>query len=98
MKRMGEIRRLVFDVLKPHEPPMLDLTQRVTEAEGVTGVNATLVEIDKNVINVKLTIEGESIDYESVEHLIEDSGGSIHSIDQVACGEHIVEESPTPQD
>jgi hypothetical protein len=95
---MVPIRRLVLDVLKPHEPTTVVFTQQVAEAEGVASVNATLVELDREVLNVKFTIEGEAIEYSSVEAIIEDSGGTIHSVDQIACGEYIVEDSPTPQD
>ncbi|PSQ23929.1 hypothetical protein BRD01_05430 [Halobacteriales archaeon QS_8_65_32] len=95
---MAAIRRLVFDVLKPHEPATIDLAGQVADSEGVSGVNATLLEIDQDVQNVKLTIEGDAIDYEAVEAVVEDSGGSVHSIDQVACGDHLVEDIPTPQD
>lgn len=95
---MAQIRRLVIDVLKPHEPPVLTFTQQVGGAESIAGINATLIELDKEVQNVKLTIEGEAIDYDAVEARIEDAGGTIHSVDQVACGEYIVENAPTPQD
>lgn len=95
---MAQIRRLVVDVLKPHEPPILTFTQQVGGAESIAGVTATLIELDKEVQNVKLTIEGEAIDYDAVEAIIEDAGGTIHSVDQVACGEYIVEDVPTPQD
>lgn len=95
---MAPIRRLVVDVLKPYEPPMLAFTQQVAEAESVVGINATLIELDKEVQNVKLTIEGEGIEYDDVEAIIEDAGGTIHSLDQVACGEDIVEDAPTLQD
>lgn len=95
---MAPLRRLVVDVLKPHEPPTLTFTQQIAETESVAGVNATLIELDKEVQNVKFTIEGESIDYDVIEEIIEDAGGTIHSVDQVVCGEYIVEDSPTPQD
>lgn len=95
---MPSIRRLVVDVLKPHEPPMLPFTQQVADVESVTGVNATLIELDQEVQNVKITVEGDAVDYDAVKTVIEDAGGSIHSVDQVACGEHIVESAPTPQD
>ena len=95
---MAAIQRLVLDVLKPHEPPTLTFTQQVAEAESVAGVTTTLIELDKDVQNVKLTIEGETIDYDDVEAIIEDAGGTIHSVDQVACGEYIVKDAPTPQD
>lgn len=48
---MKKIRGLVLDVMKPHEPG-----------------------------------------------IIEGLGGSVHSVDQVICGEHMVEETKTPQD
>ena len=95
---MAPIRRLVVDVLKPYEPPTLDFTQQVAEADSVAGVNATLIELDREVQNVKFTIEGEGIAYDDVERIIEDAGGTIHSVDQVVCGERIVEDAPTPQD
>ena len=95
---MAPTRRLVIDALKPHEPPTLAFTQQVAEAENVAGVNATLIELNKEVQNVKLTIEGGAIDYNDIEAIIEDLGGTIHSVDQVACGEYIVEDAPTPQD
>lgn len=95
---MAQIRRLVVDVLKPHEPPTLAFAQQVAEVESVAGVNATLIELDREVQNVKLTVEGESVDYDAVEAAIEDAGGSVHSVDQIACGEYIVEDAPTPQD
>ncbi len=95
---MGKIKRLVLDVLKPHKPSMIEFAQRVEDAEGVSGVNATLVEIDEEVQNIKLTVEGDSINQEDVEHRVKDLGGSIHSYDEIVCGEKMVEESETPQD
>ncbi len=95
---MGKIKRLVLDVLKPHQPSMIEFAQRVEDAEGVVGVNATLVEIDEEVQNIKLTVEGEDVNHQDVEHRVQDLGGSIHSYDEIVCGEKMVEESETPQD
>ncbi|WP_254546936.1 DUF211 domain-containing protein [Halomarina pelagica] len=95
---MVSTRRLVIDVLKPHEPSTLAFAQQIAAVESVAGVNATLIEIDKEVQNVKFTVEGEAIDYDDVEAIIEDAGGTIHSVDQVVCGEYLVENAPTPQD
>jgi len=95
---MAPIRRLVLDVLKPHDPPVTDLTERVADVDGVRGSNCTLVEIDRKVTNVKLTIEGDGIDEDGVTEVIEAHGGTVHSIDEVACGEELIEASKTPQD
>jgi hypothetical protein len=95
---MVPVARLVVDVLKPHQPTTIEFTQRVANADSVAAVNATLIELDQKVKNLKLTIEGDAIDYDEVEAVIEDAGGTIHSIDQVVCGDRMVEEAPTPQD
>lgn len=95
---MAPTRRVVFDLLKPHDPSMLELADRVADLEGIDGVNATLLELDREVQNVKLTVEGTDVDFATVEDAIEDLGASAHSIDQVIAGERVVEDVRTPQD
>ncbi|WP_424003507.1 DUF211 domain-containing protein [Haloarcula salina] len=95
---MATVRRLVIDVLKPHEPPLIDFTERIAAQHSVAGVTASLVERDKEVQNVKLTIEGDGVDFTSVEEAVEELGASVHSVDEVSCGERVVEERATFQD
>lgn len=92
------IRRLVLDVMTPREPDILEFADAAAGCAGVDGVNAVLVETDREVENLKLTMEGDDIDAASVEETILDLGGTVHSIDQVLCGELVVEQSGTPQD
>lgn len=95
---MAPTRRVVFDLLKPHDPSMLELADRVADLDGIDGVNATLLELDREVQNVKLTVEGTDVDFSAVEDAIEDLGASAHSVDQVITGERVVEDVRTPQD
>lgn len=95
---MPPLRRLVVDVLKPHDPPLLEFTQQLAGVESVDGVTGTLIELDQEVQNVKLTFEGNDVDYEAVADAIQGLGASVHSVDQVACGEYVVEDRATPQD
>ncbi|MFB6158586.1 MAG: DUF211 domain-containing protein [Candidatus Nanohalobium sp.] len=46
----------------------------------------------------KLTVEGEDISEEKVKDSVEGLGGSIHSIDEIVCGNKMVEQVETPQD
>ncbi len=94
---MASIRRLVIDVLKPHEPSIVRLTEELAELDGVEGVNSSLLEVDEEVKNVKITMEG-LVKEDQVRSLIEDSGASIHSVDEVAAGERLVNKVNTPQD
>lgn len=95
---MDDLRRIVLDVLKPHEPSLLLFTQQITEAEGVEAATASLIELDKEVQNVKITAEGQDLNYDSIEEAVNDSGGTVHSIDQVTYGAYIVEDQQTLQD
>lgn len=95
---MAKIRRMVLDILKPHQPTMVDVTEEVTDLDSVDSANGTLYEVDEKVENIKLTLEGTDIDEQAVRDTVEEIGGSIHSVDEVICGEGMVEESRTPQD
>jgi hypothetical protein len=95
---MTDVRRLVIDVLKPHEPPLLEFTKQVATIDSVEGVSSSLIELDQEVQNVKLTFEGEALDFEVIRERIEGLSGTVHSVDQVACGDYVVEEQWTHQD
>ncbi|MFP4343598.1 MAG: DUF211 domain-containing protein [Anaerolineales bacterium] len=95
---MGKLRRLVFDVLKPMEPSIVELSQLLAEIQGVEGVNISIYEIDRRVENAKITIEGSDLPYMAITELIEENGGAIHSIDEVAAGRILIEDADTPQD
>ncbi|MFB6084962.1 MAG: DUF211 domain-containing protein [Halorientalis sp.] len=95
---MVAVRRLVIDVLKPHEPPLLEFTERIAAVDSVDGATGSLIELDQEVQNVKLTVEGAELEFDAVESTVEDLGGTVHSVDEVACGDVIVEERPTQQD
>ncbi len=95
---MGKLRRLVLDVLKPLDPSIVELVQLLADLEGVDGANISIYEIDRRVENAKVTIEGYDLRYEEVVSIIEENGGAIHSIDEVAAGKVLIEDVITPQD
>ena len=95
---MSSIKRIILDVLKPHTPSILEIADRLGDIDGISGVNTSLEEIDANTHSIKITIEGDDINYKKVEETIMDCGASIHSIDGVSAGIKIVEEVNTPQD
>ncbi|KON33856.1 hypothetical protein AC477_01080 [miscellaneous Crenarchaeota group-1 archaeon SG8-32-1] len=92
------IRRLILDVLKPHKPNVVEVSEALSHLEGVEGVNIIINEIDQQVENAKVIIVGVSISFEDIQKKLEEFGATIHSIDEVAAGKKIVEEVTTPQD
>lgn len=95
---MSGIKRMVLDVLKPHDPGMVEFTDKISDLNSVTSVNSIVYEVDEKVVNIKLTVVGEDIDYDGLKKMIEKLGGSVHSVDEVVAGESIVEDVSTPQD
>mgnify|MGYP001146250378 CR=1 FL=1 len=94
----AKIRRIVLDVLKPHDPTIIELAQNLASMEGVDGVNISIYEVDRKVENAKVTIEGADLQYEDLLVVVEDVGGVVHSIDEAVAGKVLIEDSPTPQD
>ncbi len=95
---MAKVRRLVLDTLKHHEPNIIDLANVLSEIVGVSAVNISIYEVDRKVENAKITIEGEDIPFSKVSEMIEDMGGTIHSIDEVVAGKKIIDDAATLQD
>jgi hypothetical protein len=95
---MTGIKRLVLDVLKPHQPSIIELSKSLAALKHVTGVNLSLQEVDTQTENVKITVEGVNLDFDEVQRVIEEMGAVIHSIDEVAAGIKLIEEAETPQD
>jgi len=92
------IKRLVLDVLKPHKPSVVELSEALSHLDGVEGVNVIIYEIDQEVENAKIIVAGISISFEDIKSKLEELGATIHSVDEVAAGKRIVEEVMTPQD
>jgi len=75
---------MVLDVLKPHQPSILELSKLLGELDGVSSVNTVLREVDADTETVVLSIEGPRLDYDSVLDVIEQCSASVHSVDEVS--------------
>jgi len=80
---MTDIRKLVFDVLKPHRPTGLEFASAVAEKCPGSVINLKVAAVDQNTESVMLRVEGENLDYEGIAETIVQMGASIHSIDEV---------------
>ena len=80
---MAFVKRLVLDVLKPHQPNVLEFAQAIANADRQCRVRVTVLEVDENTETLQVVIEGDRIDFESIQSSISELGGSLHSIDEV---------------
>ena len=81
---MANVRRLVLDVLKPHQPNALDFARAIADLGKGYLVKINVLEMDENTETLQVTIEGESLDFDAISAPISASGASLHSIDEVA--------------
>lgn len=80
---MTTIRRLVLDVLKPHQPNAVEFATKLAEAGPDYKVRLSVAEVDEKTETIVLTIIGQKINFEELTSVIEKMGASIHSIDEV---------------
>ncbi len=95
---MAGLRRVVLDVLKPHEPSNVLLALKLSEVENVEGVNLILREMDRNTETLKITVVGDNMNFEKIKKVLEEFGAVIHSVDEIVAGKRIVESVSTEQD
>jgi hypothetical protein len=87
------VRRLVLDVDKAMaRPTLIELAEAICSCPGVEGTNVTVTEIDVETVGTNITIEGQQLDYEVIQRAIERVGAVVHSIDQIVCGDRLIEE------
>jgi len=98
VRKVGKIRRVVLDTLKPHEPSIIEMAAQLSDLVGISAVNISIYEMDRKVENAKITIEGENIEYPNVLKVIVELGGTVHSIDEVVAGREIIDDAITLQD
>jgi len=86
------VKRLVLDILKPHQPNSLEFSRTLAEVGDDYQVNLTVIEIDENTESVEVEIRARDIDFEAVQAAITEMSGSLHSIDVVEVSSEAAQE------
>jgi uncharacterized protein len=80
---MVKVKKLILDILKPHQPNALDFSQVIAATGDDYRVHVTVLEVDERTESLQLVIEGNNIDFDALHQAVNDLGGSLHSIDEV---------------
>jgi hypothetical protein len=73
------------------QPTLIDLAKAIGSVKGVEGTNITVTEIDLETVGTVVTVEGNQIDFPNLVKAIESTGAVLHSVDEIATGERLVE-------
>ncbi|MCG6965682.1 MAG: DUF211 domain-containing protein [Chromatiaceae bacterium] len=80
---MVAVKKLVLDVLKPHQPNALEFSSRLAEVGADYRVHLTVIEVDEHTETLRVVINGQTLDFDAIQAAIKTLGGSLHSIDEV---------------
>ncbi len=80
---MSKIRRLILDVLKPHQPNIVDFASCLADLASDYRIKITVTAVDKMTENILLGIEGSDLQFDNIREEIQKMGASVHSIDEV---------------
>ncbi|MGB5179622.1 MAG: DUF211 domain-containing protein [Gammaproteobacteria bacterium] len=80
---MPLIKRVVLDVLKPHQPNVLEFASAIAGKHSGCRVKVTVIEVDEKTETTVVSIESDDIPYNAVVGTITNMGASVHSIDEV---------------
>jgi len=77
------VKKLVLDVVKPHNPNIVDMAEGLSELKGVEKVDIDVQDYDSTIERLKVIIEGEDLDYDEIVKVIRYYGGNVASLDGV---------------
>ncbi len=80
---MVTVKRLVLDVLKPHQPGALEFCREIAGLGEDYQVCLSVEEVDENTQTLRLEVRGEAVAMQPIEQAIADMGASLHSVDLV---------------
>jgi hypothetical protein len=73
--------------MSPAQQSIVDLVQVLSNIENVAEVDVTLSELEKNVEDFKVTLEGYDLSYDRIGEAIKDFGAVIRNVDNVVSAE-----------
>jgi hypothetical protein len=82
-----KISKIVLDVMSPAQQSMVDLAERLSKIEGISQVDINLQELEKNVEDFKVTLDGYGLDYERIREALKDFGAVIRNVDSITSAE-----------
>ena len=80
---MIKVKKLILDILKPHQPNALEFASALAEKGNDIQVTLIVDEVDEKTESVIVEILGNDIIFEDLTERIKELGASVHSIDEV---------------
>jgi len=86
------ITRLVLDVVKPHNPSIVELGEAIASLPGVKKVDIDVKDYDQNIERLRLVAVGDNLNFDEIREVVRRHGGNVASLDGVSTQGEIEEE------
>ncbi len=80
---MISVKKVVLDVLKPHQPNALEFSSAIAAVGADYRVYLRVLEVDERTETLQMVVEAKAVDFNAIQSAITRMGGSLHSIDEV---------------
>lgn len=80
---MVSIKRILLDVLKPHQPDALEFALALANVGPDYRVHLIVIEVDEKTESLQVEIQANDINFAAIKSALSDIGASLHSIDEV---------------
>ena len=85
-----KITRIVLDIMSPAQQSMVDLAERLSKIDGISQVGVVLTELEMNIVDFKVTLDGYGLDFERIREIIKDFSAIIRNVDYVSSAKQRV--------
>ena len=85
-----KIIKIVLDVMSPAQQSIVDLVKILSGNDNVTRVDIMLSELEKNVEDFKVTMEGNGLNFEKISDTIREFGAVIRNVDNVVSADEFI--------
>ena len=82
--------KIILDVMSPAQQSIVDLVESLSAIDGIAQVDIALSELEKNVEDFKVTLEGYNLEYNKIQEAIKEFGAVIRNVDNVISAEDYV--------
>jgi hypothetical protein len=76
--------------MSPAQQSIVDLVEILSKNENVSIVDITLSELEMNVEDFKVTMEGNGLDFEKISDTIKEFGAVIRNVDNIISAEEYI--------
>jgi len=85
-----KVVKIILDVTSPPQQSISTLANILSQIQGVALIDIVLSELERNVVDFKVMIEGYALNIEEIRNAIKEFGGTIRNIDNLVTAEKYI--------